>query len=82
MLWLWLLSALLNTIMQEMLIRGYLYQMIKSSCNIVAAVIVSTGLFTLAHDGAFEAGLLPVLVLLFAAAAKKTKSKTCNVEYA
>lgn len=61
MLWLWLLSALLNTIMQEMLIRGYLYQMIKSSCNIAAAVIVSTGLFTLAHGGAFEAGLLPVL---------------------
>lgn len=61
MLWLWLLSALLNTIMQEMLIRGYLYQMIKSSCNIAAAVIVSTALFTLAHGGAFEAGLLPVL---------------------
>lgn len=61
MLWLWLLSALLNTIMQEMLIRGYLYQMIKSSYNIAAAVIVSTALFTLAHGGAFEAGLLPVL---------------------
>lgn len=61
MLWLWLLSALLNTIMQEMLIRGYLYQMIKSSCNIAAAVIVSAALFTLAHGGAFEAGLLPVL---------------------
>lgn len=29
MLWLWLLAAFLNTVMQEMLVRGYLYQMIK-----------------------------------------------------
>ena len=61
MLWLWMISAFLNTIMQEMLVRGYLYQMIKSNYNIVAAVIVSTGLFTFAHGGAFEAGILPVL---------------------
>ena len=33
----------------------------KSKYNIVAAVIVSTGLFTFAHGGAFEAGILPVL---------------------
>lgn len=56
-----MISAFLNTIMQEMLVRGYLYQMIKSKYNIVAAVIVSTGLFTFAHGGAFEAGILPVL---------------------
>ena len=31
MLWLWLLAAFLNTVMQEMLVRGYLYQMIKSN---------------------------------------------------
>mgnify|MGYP002602952110 CR=1 FL=1 len=61
MLWLWLISALLNTAMQEMLVRGYLYQMIKSNGNIAAAIIVSTGLFTFAHGGAFEAGILPVL---------------------
>lgn len=61
MLWLWMFSAFLNTIMQEMLVRGYLYQMIKSNYNIVAAVIVSTALFTSAHGGAFEAGILPVL---------------------
>jgi membrane protease YdiL (CAAX protease family) len=47
--------------MQEMLVRGYLYQMIKSNSNIAAAIIVSTGLFTFAHGGAFEAGILPVL---------------------
>lgn len=61
MLWLWIFSALINTVMQEMLVRGYLYQMIKSKYNIVAAIIVSTGLFTFAHGGAFEAGILPVL---------------------
>ena len=61
MLWLWLFAAFLNTVMQEMLVRGYLYQMIKSNSNIAAAIIVSTGLFTFAHGGAFEAGILPVL---------------------
>lgn len=61
MLWLWLFSAFINTVMQEVLVRGYLYQMIKNNYNIVAAVIVSTGLFTFAHGGAFEAGILPVL---------------------
>ena len=44
-----------------LLVRGYLYQMLKSNCNIGIAVIVSTGLFTFAHGGAFEAGILPVL---------------------
>lgn len=61
LLWLWLLSALINTIMQELLVRGYLYQMIKSNYNTIAAAIVTTALFTLLHGGAFEAGLIPVL---------------------
>ena len=61
MLWLWILSAFINTIMQEMLVRGYLYQMIKRNYNAVAATVVSTMLFTFAHGGAFEAGILPVL---------------------
>ncbi|MFR8179949.1 MAG: type II CAAX prenyl endopeptidase Rce1 family protein [Dorea sp.] len=56
-----MISAFLNTVMQEMLVRGYLYQMLKSNYNIGIAVIVSTGLFTFAHGGAFEAGILSVL---------------------
>lgn len=60
-LWLWIFSAFINTIMQELLVRGYLYQMIKAKHNIIAATIVSTALFTFAHGGAFEAGLIPVL---------------------
>ena len=54
----------INTIMQEMLVRGYLYQMIKRNYNVVAATVVSTMLFTFAHGGAFEAGILPVLNVL------------------
>lgn len=50
-----------NSVMQEVLVRGYLYQMIKNNYNIVVAVLISTGLFTFAHGGAFEAGILPVL---------------------
>lgn len=61
MLWLWILSAFINTAMQEMLVRGYLYQMIKRRYNVIAATIVSTMLFTFAHGGIFEAGIIPVL---------------------
>lgn len=64
LIWLWLLSAFLNTIMQEMLIRGYLYQLLKSNYNIATAVIITTVLFTVLHGGAFEAGIIPVLNVL------------------
>ncbi len=40
--------------------RGYIYQLLKTNCNLPVAVVVSTALFTLMHGGAFEAGLLPV----------------------
>ena len=60
----WLLAAFLNVIMQELLVRGYLYQMIKQKHNIVAAAIVTTALFTALHGGAFEAGVIPVLNVL------------------
>ncbi|MBD5455216.1 MAG: CPBP family intramembrane metalloprotease [Lachnospiraceae bacterium] len=60
----WLLAAFLNVIMQELLVRGYLYQMIKQKHNIVAATIVTTVLFTALHGGAFEAGVVPVLNVL------------------
>jgi uncharacterized protein len=61
LLWLWILSAFLNVIMQELLVRGYLYQLIKKRYNIAIAVLFSTALFTLLHGGAFEAGIVPVL---------------------
>ncbi len=60
-LWLWLISVLLNAMMQELLVRGYLYQMIKSKYNTIVAAIVTTAIFTFMHGGAFEAGVVPVL---------------------
>lgn len=61
----WSISLFLNTIMQELLVRGYLYQMLKKKHNIIAAIIVSTILFTLMHGGAFDAGLIAVLNVVF-----------------
>lgn len=44
--------AFINSVMQEVLVRGYLYQMIKNNYNIVVAVLISTGLFNIWHmDG-------------------------------
>lgn len=60
----WVLAAVLNVIMQELLVRGYLYQMVKQEHNIVAATIVTTALFTALHGGALEAGVVPVLNVL------------------
>lgn len=61
LLWLWILSALLNTVMQELLIRGYLYQLIKAQYSTAAAAIATTALFTFLHGGAPEAGIIPTL---------------------
>lgn len=61
MLPIWLLASILNVVMQELLVRGYLYQMIKQKHNLIAATIVTTGIFTALHGGAFEAGIIPVL---------------------
>lgn len=60
-LWLWLISAFINVIMQELLVRGYIYQLLKTKYNMFITVTVTTALFTFMHGGAFEAGLLPVL---------------------
>lgn len=60
----WLLAAFLNVVMQELLVRGYLYQMIKQKHNVVAAAIFTTVFFTVLHDGLFEAGIIPVLNVL------------------
>lgn len=60
----WMVAAFLNVIMQELLVRGYLYQMFKQKHNIVAATIITTALFTFLHGGAFEAGVIPVLNVL------------------
>lgn len=60
----WVLAAFLNVIMQELLVRGYLYQMLKQRHNAAAAAIATTALFTALHGGALEAGVIPVLNVL------------------
>lgn len=60
----WFCSVCINSIMQELLVRGYLYQMIKQRYNIVLSIIITTGFFTFMHGGAFEAGGVPVLNVL------------------
>ena len=49
--WLWMLSAFVNVVMQELLVRGYIYQLLKTNCNLPVAVVVSTALFTLVSAG-------------------------------
>lgn len=61
LLWLWILSAFINVIMQELLIRGYLYQLLKKKYNLKLAIVVTTIIFTFLHGGAFEAGVIPVI---------------------
>jgi CAAX amino terminal protease family protein len=58
---LWIFSAFINTIMQELLARGYIYQLIKREYNLWAASIVTTLIFTFMHGGAFEAGPIAVI---------------------
>jgi len=60
----WILAAFLNVIMQELLVRGWLYQVLKQKYNIAISTIVTTALFTLLHGGAFEAGVVPVVNVL------------------
>ncbi|MFS0646866.1 CPBP family intramembrane glutamic endopeptidase [Siminovitchia sp. 179-K 8D1 HS] len=59
--WVWILASRLNVAMQELLVRGYLYQLWKHKYNVIAATILTTILFTAMHGGAFEAGIIPVL---------------------
>lgn len=63
-LWLWIISAFLNVIMQELLIRGYLYQLIKENYNVITSTIITTTLFTLMHGGVLTDGIIPILNII------------------
>lgn len=60
-LWLWVITVFINAAMQELLVRGYLYQMLKVDYNVIVATVITTTFFTFMHGGAFQAGLVPVL---------------------
>lgn len=56
----YILALLINTVMQEYLVRGYLFVMLEKRHGKVVAIIFTTALFTLLHGGAFEAGPIAV----------------------
>lgn len=72
-LWIWFISAFLNAMMQELLVRGYLYQMIKKRYNLVAATVVTTALFVLLHGDMNLVSLLNVVTM--------SLMMTCMLEY-
>lgn len=57
----WILSAFINVLMQEILVRGYIYQLLKKQYSRFVSIIISTLIFTLFHAGAFIEGIVPVL---------------------
>ncbi len=60
----WFISVILNAVMQEFLVRGYLFSLFKEAFNAAAAVIITTILFSAMHGSAFEAGIIAVLNVL------------------
>jgi len=60
-LYIWIISAILNVIMQEYLVRGYMFELLRKEYNIIISIIITSIIFTLFHAGAFLAGIIPVL---------------------
>ena len=60
MFWVYALSLLINTITQELLVRGYPFSMIENKHGVVTATVSTTILFLLMHGGAFEVGIIAV----------------------
>lgn len=60
-LFVWILAIFLNTIMQELLVRGYIFSLLSREYKLPVAISVITAIFTFMHAGAFEAGFLPVV---------------------
>jgi uncharacterized protein len=49
---------LINTIMQELLCRGYLYKIIEKPFSSIVAVVCTSLFFVLLHPGAIESGII------------------------
>lgn len=60
----WVLASLLNVIMQELLVRGYLYQLLRTDFNVPVALVGTTAFFALMHGGAFGAGWVAIANVL------------------
>jgi membrane protease YdiL (CAAX protease family) len=57
-----------NVLTQQLLLCGYILQTIRSKSHPVVAVVVSAGLFSLFHAGAFSGGWAPPLNVFLAGA--------------
>ena len=60
----WGLALFLNTMMQELLVRGYLFSMVQHAYNSTVAVIATTILFLALHGGASGVSVVAVLNVL------------------
>ncbi|MGL4338496.1 MAG: lysostaphin resistance A-like protein [Turicibacter sp.] len=60
-LFIWIVSIFFNVAMQEIMVRGYMFSLLKREYNVSLAVIVTSVIFTAMHGGAFEAGAVAVL---------------------
>jgi len=54
-------TVFLNTVAQEVLARGYIFQTIRSNSNALIAILLSSLLFVAYHAGAFKGAWLPAL---------------------
>jgi membrane protease YdiL (CAAX protease family) len=59
----WIIASIINTVMQEYLVRGYLFSLIKSQYNAIAATIVTTLIFVLVHGISSPISILNVLTM-------------------
>jgi membrane protease YdiL (CAAX protease family) len=57
----WIIALLLNAAMQEYLVHGYIFFLLRARTNTIIAIIISAALFTIMHAEAFETGIIAVL---------------------
>jgi uncharacterized protein len=55
------IAILINASLQEILCRGYIFQVIESNFNALTAIIITSVLFSGLHVGAIKAGIIPSL---------------------
>ena len=62
----WISACFINAAFQEVLFRGYLFDLLAKGKNEVIATIITTIVFTLFHPGAFLAGPIAVFQIALA----------------
>ena len=56
-----IIALLVNTLTQELFVRGYIYRLFRRDFNPLAALAVTTVIFTALHYGVFKSGIIAVL---------------------